>query len=99
MCLSLIPDHFLHIFLKEGCLLPPPCGELSNNKIGEAEKWHFAFTDRQVAFKYLMSKEPKSPKKPTNEHNPSICDTLTMKKPKQEFKVMEEDEDYALSLL
>jgi len=46
-----------------------------------------------------MSKEPNPPKKLTNEHNPIICDTPTMEKQKQEFKVMEEDEDYALSLV
>ena len=38
MCLGLIPGYFLHIFLKEGFPLPPPCTEWSNNKIGEAEK-------------------------------------------------------------
>jgi hypothetical protein len=98
-CLGLIPSHFLHVFLKEVCLLPPPWGEWSNNKIGEAEKWHFAFTNKQAAFNDLMSKEPKPPKKPTNEHNTIICDTPTPEKSKQEFEVMEEDEDYALSLV
>jgi len=38
MCLCLITDHFLHVTLKEGCLLPPSCKEWMNNKIGEAEK-------------------------------------------------------------
>jgi hypothetical protein len=38
MCLDLTPDHFLHVFLEEGCPLPPSCGEWSNNKIGEADK-------------------------------------------------------------
>jgi len=37
MCLCLIPDHFLHVLLKEDCLLPSPCKEWMNNKIGEAE--------------------------------------------------------------
>ena len=27
MCLCIIPDHFLHVKLKENCLLPPPCKE------------------------------------------------------------------------
>jgi len=76
--------------------------EWNNNKIGEAENWHFAFLDRQNAFNELMSKEPKPPKKRTNEHNPIIYgDTPTPEKKKQEFEVMEnieEDEDYALSL-
>jgi len=38
MCLCLIPGHFLHVLLKEDCLLPPPCKEWMNHKIGEAEK-------------------------------------------------------------
>jgi len=46
-----------------------------------------------------MSKEPIPPKKPTNEHNPITCDTPTPKKPKQDFEVMDEDEDYALPLV
>ena len=97
--LCLILGHFLHVLLKEDCPLPPPLTEWMNNKIDEAEKWHFAFTDRQGAFNDLMSKEPKPPKKPTNEHNPIICDTPTPKNPKQDFEVMDEDVDYALSLV
>jgi len=54
--------------------------------------------DRQAAFDELMSKEPKVPKKPTNEHNPITFDTPTPEKPKQDFDVMDEDEEYALSL-
>jgi len=98
MCLCLISDHFLHVKLKEDCPLPPPCKEWMTHKIGEAEKWHFEFMDRQAAFDDLMSKEPKPPKKPTNEHNPITCDTSTLKKPKQDFEFMDKDEDYALSL-
>ena len=37
MYLCLISDHYLHVILKEGCLLPPSCKEWMNNKIGEAE--------------------------------------------------------------
>jgi len=44
-----------------------------------------------------MSKEPKPPKKPTNEHNPITFDNP--EKPKQEFKDMDEDGVIALSLL
>jgi len=83
--------------LKEGCPLPPSCTEWMTHQIDETEKWHFALLDRQHAFNELMSKEPKPPKKPTNEHNPITFDTS--EKPKQEFEVMDEDEDYALSLL
>jgi hypothetical protein len=45
-----------------------------------------------------MSKEPKPPKKPTNELNPIDCDTPTPKKSKHEFEVIEEYEDGAPSL-
>ena len=38
MCLCLIPDHFIHVLLKEDCLLTRPCKEWMNNKIGEAEQ-------------------------------------------------------------
>ncbi len=72
--------------------------EWMNNKIGEAEKWHFAFMGRHATFNDLMSKEPKPPTKPTNEHKPITWDTLTPEKPKQDFDVMDEDDDYALSL-
>jgi len=39
--------------------------------------------DRQVAFNELMSKEPKPPKKPTNEHIPSM--SLWIDKPPNEL--------------
>jgi len=55
--------------------------------------------DRQDAFNDLMSKESKPPKKPTNEHNPIMCDTAIPEKPKQDFEVMDEDIDCALSLI
>jgi len=62
----------------------------------------FAFLDRQHAFDELMSKEPKPPKKPTNEHNPIVCDnTSTPQKKEQEFEVMEdmeEEENFWMSL-
>ena len=65
-----------------------------NNKISEAENWHFVFLDRQHAFNELMSKEPKPSKKPTNEHNPIVCDnTPTLQKKELEFEVMEDMEE------
>ncbi|KEH25864.1 OTU-like cysteine protease [Medicago truncatula] len=97
MCFCLIPEHFLHAKLKENCSLPPPFNEWMTHKIGEAEQWLFQFLDRQTAFDELMSKEPMPPKKPTNEHNPINLDTP--EKPKQEIEVMDEDEDYAISLV
>jgi len=35
---GLIHDHFLNVYLKDSCPLPPPCMEWKNHKIGEAEK-------------------------------------------------------------
>jgi len=54
--------------------------------------------DRHAAFNDLVSKKRKPPKKPTSEHKPITCDTPTPEKPKQDFEVMDEDDDYALSL-
>jgi len=50
-----------------------------------------------------MSKEPKPPKKLTNEHNPIVCDNTPTpeKKKEQEFEVaeyMEEEENLGMSL-
>ena len=49
-----------------------------------------------------MSKEPKPPKKPTNEHNSIVCDdTPTSQKKEQEFdwtEDMEEDDNLGMSL-
>jgi len=63
MCLGLIPGHFLHVYLKDDCRLPPSCMEWKNHKIGEAERWEFEFLDRQALFKDIMSMESKPPKK------------------------------------
>jgi len=54
--------------------------------------------DRQALFKGLMSTEPKLPKKSTNHLNLIYCDTPTSEKPKEEFEVIEEDEDDSISL-
>ena len=58
--------------------------------------------DRQDAFNDLMSKESKPPKKPTNEHNPVVCDnTPTSKKKEQQFEgieYMEEEDSLGMSL-
>jgi len=98
MCLDLIFDQFLHVYLKDSCPLPPPCMEWKNHKICEAEQWEFAFMDRQALFKFLMSKELKSPKKPRNHLGSIYYDTPILKKPEGKFEVIEEDEDDALSV-
>jgi len=38
LCLYLIPGHFLHVYLKDGYPLPPPCIDWKNHKIGEAKQ-------------------------------------------------------------
>jgi len=38
MCPCLIPDHYIHVILKEGCSLPPSFTEWMTHKIGEAKK-------------------------------------------------------------
>jgi len=98
MWLDLIPNHFIHVYMKEGCPLPPSCKEWKNHKIDEAEKREFAFMDIHAFFKDLMSMEPKPPKKPTNHLNPIYCDTPTPEKLKGEFEVIEQDEDDSLSI-
>ncbi|KEH21440.1 hypothetical protein MTR_7g004990 [Medicago truncatula] len=97
MFLCLISEHFLHVKLKENCPLPPPSKEWMTHKIGVADQWLFQFLDRQAIFDELISKEPMPPKKPTIEQNPINLDTP--EKPKQEIEVMDEDEEYALSLV
>ena len=56
----------------------------------------YGVDDSQAVFDELMSKEPKPPKKPTNEHSHITFDTP--EKPKQELEDMDEDEVIALSL-
>jgi len=38
MCLELIPNHFVLIFLKDGCSLPPSSTEWHNHKNEKGEK-------------------------------------------------------------
>jgi len=77
MCLGLIIDHFLHVYMKEGCPIPPSCTKWKNHKIREVEKWEFAFLDRQNLFKDLMSKESK-PQKKKNQQIISIQFIVTL---------------------
>ncbi|AES72223.2 hypothetical protein MTR_3g087410 [Medicago truncatula] len=88
-------SNIMCLLLNSGTL--SSCEEWMTHKIGEAEQWLFQFLDRQAAFDELMSKELMPPKKPTNEHNPINLDTP--EKPKQDIEVMDEDGDYALSLV
>jgi hypothetical protein len=59
MWIGLIPNHFIHVYMKEGCPILSSCTKGKNHKIDEVEKQEFAFMHRQALFKDLMSKGPK----------------------------------------
>jgi len=90
VCHDLIPDHFIHVFLKDGCPIALLCTEWTLHTIGEAEKWEFKFLDRHDLFRDLVAKVEKPPKKESNQLNPILCDTS---RENEEFEVIQEDED------
>jgi len=45
MCLELIPNHFVLIFLKDGCPLPPSSTEWHNHKNEETVTWEGEYLD------------------------------------------------------
>jgi len=53
MCLGLIPNHFVLIFLKDGCL-PPSSTEWKNHKNDEAMTWEDEYLDQHYRFRDLM---------------------------------------------
>ena len=67
MCLALIPNHFVFLFLKDGCPLLPSSMEWNNHKSDETTTWEFMYLDQQARFRELMKIEkrekPPSPKK------------------------------------
>nr|ABD32303.1 Ovarian tumour, otubain, putative [Medicago truncatula] len=100
MCLGLIPNYFVLLFLKDGCPLPPSSTEWNNHKSDEASTWEFEYLDQQARFRELMKIEKglKSPlpKKKSNQANPIFCDTP--EKEREEFQVIGEDEEDSISL-
>lgn len=84
ICLCLIPGHFLHVLLKEDCLLPPPCKEWMNHKIGEAEIWHFEFMDRQAP---SMTSCLRSRSRQRNQQMSTILLCVTLRLQKNQSKI------------
>jgi hypothetical protein len=50
MCLDLISNHFVLIFLKDGCPLPPSFTEWKNHKNEEAMTWVDGYLDQHDRF-------------------------------------------------
>jgi len=89
MCLSLIPNHLVLVFLKDGCSLPPSSTEWNNHRSIDASTWEFEYLDPQARFRDLMNieKERNRPhqKRSQTMHNP-FCVTL-LKKQSKNFKL------------
>jgi len=50
MCIGLIPNYFVLIFLKDGCPLPPSSTEWHNHKNEEALTWEDEYLDQHDLF-------------------------------------------------
>lgn len=95
--LNFFCGHFLHVYLKDSCPLPPSCMEWGVvTRLVRLSKWEFAFMDRQALFKDLNE----SWNRRKNQWIISIqfIDTPTPEKPKGVFEINEEDEHDSLSL-
>ncbi|KEH19564.1 OTU-like cysteine protease [Medicago truncatula] len=100
MCLGIIPNHFVLIYLKNGCPLPPSSTEWHNHKKEDAVTWEDENLDQHELFRKFMAiesgKKPPKPQKESNKAAPILLDTP--EKPKQQFEVIAEDEEYSISL-
>jgi len=80
MCLGLILNHFVLLFLKDDCPLPPSSTKWNNHRSNDAPTWKFEYLDQQARFRDLMKIEtgekPPPPKKESNQAKPILCDTL-----------------------
>ena len=79
MCLGLIPNHFVLLFLMDGCPLPPSSTEWNNHRSINALTWEFEYLDQHARFRDLMiiqkGENSPQPKKESNEEKPILCDT------------------------
>jgi len=78
MCLGVIPNHFVLIYLKNGCPLPPSSTEWHNHK-KDAVTWEDEYLDQHELFRKLMviesgNKLPQ-PQKESNKAAPILLDT------------------------
>ncbi|KEH38088.1 hypothetical protein MTR_2g461120 [Medicago truncatula] len=75
MCIGLIPNHFLHVFLRPGCPIPPTTLKWKNYKRPESQPWEDQFVARQCLFNELMDIEKgEQPPKETNKNDLILCD-------------------------
>jgi len=100
MCLDLIPNHFVLIFWKDGCPLPPSSTEWHNHKNEETMTCEDEYLDHYDLFRHFMIIEKgdklAQPKKKSNKAEPILCDTL--EKSKQQFEIIGEDKEDSISL-
>jgi len=100
MCLGVIPNHFVLIYLKNGCPLPPSSTEWHNHKKEDAVTWEDEYLYQHELFRKLMviesGNKPPQPQKESNKVAPILLDTP--KTPKQQFEVIAEDEEDSISL-
>jgi len=100
MCLGVIPNHFVLIYLKNGCPLPPSSTEWHNHKKEDAVTWKDEYLDQHELFRKLMviesGNKPPQPQKESNKAVPILLDTP--EKSKQQFEVITEDEEDSISL-
>ncbi|KEH38310.1 hypothetical protein MTR_2g067680 [Medicago truncatula] len=100
LCLGAIPNHFVLIYLKNDCPLPPSSTEWHNHKKEDVVTWEDEYLDQHELFRKLMAIESgNKPPKPQNESNKPVPILLdTPEKPKQQFEVIAEDEEDSMSL-
>nr|ABN08443.1 Ovarian tumour, otubain, putative [Medicago truncatula] len=95
-----IPNHFVLIYLKNGCPLPPSSTEWHNHKKEDAVTWEDEYLDQHELFRKLMAiksgNKPSKPQKESIKAAPILLDTP--EKPKQQFKFIAEDEEDSMSL-
>jgi len=100
MCIGVIPNHFVLIFLKDGCPLPPSSTEWHNHKKDDAVTWEDEYLDQHELFRKLMiiesGNKPPQPQKESNKAAPILLGTP--EKSKQQFQVITEDKEDSISL-
>jgi len=75
MCLGLIPNHFVHVFLRHGCPIPPTTPQWKSYRKPETQAWEDHFVARQCMFNELKNIEKgDQPPKETNKNDPIVCD-------------------------
>ncbi|MCI02044.1 FAR1-related protein [Trifolium medium] len=57
VCLGLLPGHFVHVKLKDGCPIPPTCPQWRKHCSEESVAWESSFLDRQKMFDELVENE------------------------------------------